>query len=304
MAGTRRIPLADTGSASLGDALLPVCVLAGGLGTRLGRLAQSAPKALVEVAGEPFVFQQLRLLSDNGASRVVLCVGHKGEMIEDAVGATRFGLEVAYSYDSPGLDGTLGAIRRALPLLGDRFLVMYGDTFLPIDFRDVQRVWLKSGLPAVMTVLRNDDMWGRSNAVFRRGLVVAYDKKTPSPEMSWIDYGLGGLSSESVAAAPAHERDLSELYTELARKGALLGYEAVERFHEIGTPEALEETRSYFASGREHGTAAAGPTKPTEPSSSAPWSEELEQLHQESSRTHFLDTWTRSAMLARQRARA
>ena len=164
-------------------------------------------------------------------------------MIEDAVGATRFGLEVAYSYDSPGLDGTLGAIRRALPLLGDRFLVMYGDTFLPIDFRDVQRVWLKSGLPAVMTVLRNDDMWGRSNAVFRRGLVVAYDKKTPSPEMSWIDYGLGGLSSESVAAAPAHERDLSELYTELARKGALLGYEAVERFHEIGTPEALEETR-------------------------------------------------------------
>lgn len=248
MAGTKtprkpegRAPAATTG-------LLPVCVLAGGLGTRLGELTRTIPKPLVPVAGEPFVFHQMRLLSDSGAQRVVLCVGYLGEQIESRVGHSCFGMQVAYSYDSPALDGTLGAIRRALPLLDDRFLIIYGDTYLPIDYQDVQRKWLASGLPAMMTVLRNDNRWGPSNASFRDGKVLAHDKGEPSAEMAWIDYGLGGLSVELVSAAPADERDLSWLYGELARRGELYGYEALNRFHEIGSPEALAETSRYLAS--------------------------------------------------------
>ena len=242
------MPAEQGGTSALRMALLPVCVLAGGLGTRLGELTRTIPKPLIPVAGEPFVFHQLRLLSESGAQRVVLCVGYLGDQIEKVVGESRFGLQVAYSYDTPGLDGTLGAVRRALPLLDERFLILYGDTYLPIDYQDVQRNWLASGLPAMMTVLRNDNKWGLSNATFCDGKVLAHNKNNPSPEMAWIDYGLSGLSVDVVKAAPGDGRDLSGLYGELARRGELYGYEALQRFHEIGSPETLAEAGRYLAS--------------------------------------------------------
>jgi MurNAc alpha-1-phosphate uridylyltransferase len=128
--------------------LPPVCILAGGRGTRLRELVATTPKPLITLAGEPFLFHQLRLLAGHGATRVVLCVGYLGELIEQRVGADRFGIEIAYSYDSPQLDGTLSAIRRARPLLGERFLVLYGDTYLRLDYGAGARAWWASGLAA------------------------------------------------------------------------------------------------------------------------------------------------------------
>lgn len=226
--------------------LPPVCILAGGLGTRLGEHVQDTPKPLIEVAGEPFLIHQLRLLEQHGAGRVVLCVGYLGERIEERIGGERFGIAIRYSYDAPGLDGTLGAIRRARELLDERFLVLYGDTYLRIDYADVAGAWQASGLPAVMTVLRNEGRWDTSNAVFAAGRVTAYDKRSPSPGMRWIDYGLGGLTAAALDAVPEEERDLSALYRELSRTGWLFGYEAKERFFEIGTPPALAETDAFL----------------------------------------------------------
>ncbi len=227
--------------------MLPaVCILAGGLGTRLGKRVSETPKPLIEVAGEPFLLHQLRLLAARGIREVVLCVGYLGERIEATIGGDRFGIEIRYSYDAPGLDGTLGAIRRALPLLGDRFLVLYGDTYLRIDYADVARCWRGSGLPAVMTVLRNEGRWDTSNARYEAGRVLAYDKSAPTPEMQWIDYGLGGLTAEAVALVDATEPDLSKLYERLAAAGLLCGYEASERFYEVGTPSGLREADRFL----------------------------------------------------------
>jgi NDP-sugar pyrophosphorylase family protein len=231
---------------SRAEELPPVCILAGGYGSRLGVLAEETPKALLTVAGEPFVFHQLRLLAGHGARVVVLCIGHLGERIETEVGRERFGIRVEYSYDAPGLDGTLGAVRRALPLLGERFLVLYGDTYLRIDFLDVAREWRASGLPALMTVFRNEGRWDTSNVAYEAGRVLAHDKASPTPEMRWIDYGLGGFEARSLATVPPEERDLSELYRRLAEDGLLYGYEASERFFEIGTPESLAETDRFL----------------------------------------------------------
>jgi NDP-sugar pyrophosphorylase family protein len=231
---------------SAGRGLPPVCILAGGLGTRLGERVRDTPKPLLEVAGEPFLLHQLRLLGSYGAGAAVLCVGYRGEQIEARIGRERFGIEIAYSYDAPSLDGTLGAIRRAAPLLGERFLVLYGDTYLQIDYADVDRAWADSGLPAVMSVLRNDGRWDASNALYEDGRVVRYDKREPTPEMRWIDYGLGGLTSEALALADEHESDLSGLYRRLAERGLLCGYEASERFYEIGTPAAMQEADAFL----------------------------------------------------------
>ncbi len=227
-------------------ALPPVCLLAGGLGTRLGEHVKAVPKPLVEVAGEPFLLHQLRLLAASGATRVVLCVGYLGELIERRIGPERFGIPIAYRYDGPELEGTLGAIRGARDLLGERFLVLYGDTYLRIAYDDVAERWARSGLSALMTVLRNDGRWDVSNAELAGDRVVAYDKAAPTPEMAWIDYGLGGLTATVLDSAGPDERELATLYRDLALRGELFGYEATERFYEIGTPAALAEADAFL----------------------------------------------------------
>ena len=220
--------------------LLPVAVLAGGLGTRLGDAARHTPKALVPVAGEPFVYHQLRLLARQGARRVVLCVGHLGDQIHEAVGdGRRFGVDVVYAFDGPEPIGTAGALRRALPLLGDTFLVTYGDAYLTIDHASVQRAFEAGRRPGLMTVLENDGAWGPSNAVYADGKVSAYDKRVPPADARWIDYGL--LAFESSVFRQSGPHDLSELCSELASAGRLAGFPAHDRFYEIGTPEALRE---------------------------------------------------------------
>ncbi len=224
-----------------------VCILAGGLGTRLGERVADVPKPLLEVAGEPFLMHQLRLLAHHKASKVVLCVGYRGEQVESLIGSERFGIDIRYSFDGAGLDGTLGAVRRALPLLGERFLVLYGDTYLRIDYAAVASSWRESGLPAVMAVLRNEGRWDISNVAYGDGMISRYDKREPTPEMRWIDYGLGGLERTTLELVPRDTRDLSDLYSLLARDRLLYGYEATERFYEIGTPEGLTETEAFLS---------------------------------------------------------
>jgi NDP-sugar pyrophosphorylase family protein len=227
--------------------LPPICILAGGLATRLGDRVHDTPKALIEVAGEPFVDHQLRLLARHGAREVVLCVGYLGERIVEHVGTERFGIGIAYSHDGPNLRGTLGAIRHAAPLLGPRFLVLYGDTYLRIDYQAAAAAWARSALPAMMTVLRNEGQWDTSNVRFQGGLVTAYDKRSPSASMRWIDYGLGGFETGALGAVGAEVTDVAELYGELARRSSLFGFAAGERFYEIGTPAALAETSAFLS---------------------------------------------------------
>ena len=222
--------------------LPPICILAGGLGTRLGEIVQDVPKPLVEVAGEPFLCHQIRQLAEHGAARIVLCVGHLGEAIESRIGYEQDGVTISYSYDAPNLEGTLGAIRRARHLLSDRFLVLYGDTYLQVDFNEFTSRWLQSSMPGAMSVYRNDNALDRSNVVYEDGRIILYDKFDSVPEMHWIDYGLGGLDVATLDIVGADERDLAALYHRLSLRNELFGYEVNIRFYEIGTPESLRET--------------------------------------------------------------
>jgi NDP-sugar pyrophosphorylase family protein len=226
--------------------LPPICILAGGLGSRLGDAVKDTPKPLLTVAGEPFLIHQLRLLSRSGARKAVLCVGYLGEQIADVIGGEQFGIHIEYSYDGPELSGTLGAIRGAAPLLGERFLTLYGDTYLRIDYQAFEASWRNSRLPAGMTVLRNHGKWGTSNATFADGLVTRYDKSDPG-DMDWIDYGLGGLSVAALGMVGEDVRDVADLQRELAAQGLLFGFEANHRFYEIGTPEGLRETEKFLS---------------------------------------------------------
>ncbi len=229
--------------------MLPVAILAGGLATRLRPLTSTIPKALVEVAGKPFIRHQLAYLKGQGVSEVVMCTGYLGEMIEAEVGhGSEFGLKVSYSPDGEKLLGTGGALKRALPMLGEAFFVLYGDSFLPIDFAAVKNDFIASGKPALMTVLKNDNRWDKSNVVYRDGKLIEYNKQQTRPEMEHIDYGLGIVRREVFDNPPDQESfDLAGLYHQLSVTGQLAGYEVHQRFYEMGSFEGLKETEAYLA---------------------------------------------------------
>jgi NDP-sugar pyrophosphorylase family protein len=230
-----------SGSAELSE--WPVAILAGGLATRLRPATEKIPKALVSVAGEPFLAHQLRLLGGSGIRRAVLCVGYRGEIIEHEFGdGSRFGIYLSYSFDGPELLGTGGALRKALPFLGDQFFVLYGDSYLPIDYSAPAEAFIASQKLGLMTVFRNEGRWDTSNVWFQGGLITSYDKKVPPPEAKHIDYGLGLLRPEALKGYPDGKAfDLGDVYRDLISRDALAGYEVHQRFYEIGSPEGLAQ---------------------------------------------------------------
>lgn len=229
--------------------MLPAAILAGGLATRLRPVTEKIPKALVEINGEPFLAHQLRLLASRGIRRATLCVGYLGEMVEAYAGdGSRFGVELSYSPDGPQLRGTAGALAQARPLLGDRFFVVYGDSYLPCDYRAVERAFLESGRPALMTVYPNRDLWDASNVRFEQGRILVYDKKHRTPEMRHIDYGLGVFEAAAFDGIPATGAyDLADLYGTLLDRGELAAIEVSQRFYETGSFAGIKELSEYLA---------------------------------------------------------
>lgn len=226
----------------------PLALLAGGLATRLRPITETIPKAMVDVAGEPFIFRQLRYFKTQGIESITLCVGYLGEQIRDAVGnGTDFGLNIHYSFDGPVLLGTAGALKKALPFLGNSFFVCYGDSYLPIDFKAVQSSYDRQGKPALMTVLRNQGQWDTSNVLLENGHLVEYNKKNVSVAMQHIDYGLSILSADLLKDIPLdRQSDLSDLFHSLSITSQLGFEEVSQRFYEIGSPQGLAETTEYF----------------------------------------------------------
>ncbi len=231
--------------------MITVAILAGGLATRLRPITETIPKALVEVAGKPFIVHQLGYLREQGISQVVLCVGYLGDMIRDVVGnGASLGLKVSYSEDGPNLLGTGGALAKAIDLLGDHFFVLYGDSFLPLNFSVVQSAYEKSKLPALMSVLKNQNQWDKSNVIYRDGRIIEYNKKKQLPGMNYIDYGLGIICAQAFLDFNLEKTfDLAKMYHQLSISGQLTAHEVNTRFYEIGSLAGIAQTESYLLGG-------------------------------------------------------
>ncbi len=235
-------------------------ILAGGLATRLGALTSTIPKSLLPVGGEPFIAHQLRRLAEEHLTAVVICAGYLGRQIENFAGdGSAFGCHVRYSFDGEQLLGTGGALLRALPLLGESFVVLYGDSYLREPFLPVWRRFLASGKASLMTVFRNENRWDESNVEFADGPdggeILRYDKTSassqPAAPMRHIDYGLGCIRSEALAGWAADHSttvgfDLASFYRAMLAQGQLAAFEVKERFYEIGSPAGLAETNALF----------------------------------------------------------
>lgn len=224
-------------------------ILAGGLATRLWPMTQTVPKTLILINQRPFAEYQLGWLARQQITDVVYCIGYLGGQIRAVVGdGSGSGVRVEYADEGTELKGTGGALRVALDagLLEDRFFVLYGDSFLPVSFAPVLAAFDASSRPALMTVMRNENRWDASNAVFEPPLVTLYDKRADDATragMKYIDYGLSVLSRDLVAERiPAGEPvDLADVLNRLSLAGELGGFEVTERFYEIGSERGIAE---------------------------------------------------------------
>jgi NDP-sugar pyrophosphorylase family protein len=228
--------------------MLPLAILAGGYATRLGALTAETPKCLIEINGRPFVDWQLDLLAQNGYSDFVFCVSYKSDVVQEYLGdGSARGIKIQYSLDGETQLGTGGAIQNALPLLGNSFGVIYGDSYLPINYLSVEGEFLSSKTNALMTVYENRDQFDTSNVEFVNGKLINYKKGSNTRYMRHIDYGITFFRESAFHSwRDWSVFDLSEVCHQLATQGQLLGYEVFERFYEIGSVQGIEEFSQYL----------------------------------------------------------
>jgi N-acetyl-alpha-D-muramate 1-phosphate uridylyltransferase len=204
----------------------------------------TVPKAMLEVAGRPFVDWQLERLAESGVRDVVMCVAHLAEQIEAHVGdGARFGVRVRWAHEGATLLGTAGAIRAALEMLDPVFVVTYGDSYLPFDYAEPVRILSEhTDCDGVMAVFKNAGAWDASNVVTDGEWVTRYEKGQKDPAFDHIDYGATALRRAIIAELPAGEpHGLDAIQRDLARQKRLRACVARARFFEIGSPEGLAE---------------------------------------------------------------
>lgn len=222
-------------------------ILAGGMATRLYPVTLEIPKSLIEINGKPFIQHQIELLKSKGIKDIVLCLGNFAKPIEDFLGNGESNtVNIKYSYDGETLLGTGGALKKALSLLSDPFMIMYGDSYLNIEYIDILNYFNNFDKSGLMTVLKNENKWDKSNIVFRDGKIIKYDKVDDS-EFEYIDYGLSILRKNALTSFMNKDKfDLKDVFKELISKNEMLGYEVFNRFYEIGSFDGIEETKEYL----------------------------------------------------------
>ncbi len=236
---------------------IQIVILAGGLGTRLLPLTEKIPKAMISILGKPFIHYQLKWLAKNEIRDIILSTGYLGEQIQDFIqDGSSWGVKVQYVQEGKNLLGTGGALRLVCEQakLQEKFLVTYGDSYLPVDFKKIWENFLNQTEPALMTVIKNNEKWDASNACFKEGKITLYDKKaaileSKPDEMKYIDYGLSGWNKNIIQKKiPCNRKvDLADVFHELSIQGLLKGYEITQRFYEIGSIQGIQDLETFLA---------------------------------------------------------
>jgi NDP-sugar pyrophosphorylase family protein len=227
---------------------MQVVILAGGMAKRLRPLTNNIPKALIDIDGVPFIDWQLQLLSRNGITQVVVCVSYKSDLIQSHVGdGSQFGLDVIYSTEKDQPMGTGGAIKNAINNLNENFMVIYGDSYLDVNYLELAEAYVSLRKPSMMTVFKNEGAYDQSNVKFESGRIYEYSKNKNNADFEHIDYGLSFFEKKIFDSDKyGHIFDLSLVFNELIKNVDLAGYEVYNRFYEIGSFSGIQEFTKFI----------------------------------------------------------
>ncbi len=217
-------------------------ILAGGKGTRLKPLTYQIPKSLVPIHGKPFLHYQLESVKSFNLNNVLLLVSYLGDQIEDYFGdGSRFGLKIEYSYEEIPL-GTGGALKNAGDKLSDEFLLLNGDTYLPIDYDAFIKYFKEFDKIGTITAYDNSEEIVPNNiAVGTSNEVISYNKKA-SEEMTHVDSGAIILKKDILGLIPeSHTCSLEEeVFCKLIKRKELIAFVTNQRFYDMGNFKELE----------------------------------------------------------------
>ncbi len=227
---------------------MQMVILCGGLATRLGDLSKSTPKSMININDKPFLWYQINNLKEYNIKDILLCVGHLSEEIERYFhDGSKFNVNIKYSYDGAKLLGPIGALKNAESLLEDEFFIMYGDSYLSVDYNKVYDFYKEKNKPACMVVYKNMDKYDKSNLIVKDNMVVGYKIKERSEEMIYIDYGTSIINKKTLQFVPKNEFfSTGDFFSKLIEKNNLAAYIVDKRFYHIGNPEALEEFSNFI----------------------------------------------------------
>jgi NDP-sugar pyrophosphorylase family protein len=225
--------------------MFPIAILCAGLGIRLLPITKNVAKSMIEINGKPFISYQLETLKNNGFTDVCVCVGYLGDQIVDFVSGKDFGLKITFAYDGEHLLGTGGSIKKTLPLLGDNFFVIYGDSYLDINYQSIQQKFIDNKKLALMTVYKNDGKFDKSNVEYKDGKILSYSKEN-TKNMMHIDYGVSIFNQHAFDGFAEEKFDLKEVFLKMLKQKQLASYVAKNRFYEIGSFSGISELNEYL----------------------------------------------------------
>jgi NDP-sugar pyrophosphorylase family protein len=225
---------------------MQMVILAGGLGTRLGKRYEKVPKSMIQILGKPFLQYQIELLKENEIKRLLLCIGHLGDQIKTYFNdGSKFGIDIQYSEEGADLLGTGGALKKAEPFLDEHFFLMWGDSYLLLDYIDIRDVYFKTGCEGLMVVYKNYNDRVKSNVIVEEDKIALYDKWNSYDDMIYIDNGLSVLNKVILDEIPSNKVfAVEKIFKKWSQEGKLAAYETEQRFYEIGSNKGLMEFKA------------------------------------------------------------
>jgi len=225
---------------------MQMVILCGGLATRLGGIAKDIPKSMIKIKDKPFLWYQIQNIKKSGIKDIVLCVGHLSEQIENYFKkGEKFDVNIKYSYDKDKPLGPIGALKKAEKILQNNFFIMYGDSYVFVDFKQLSEYFIKQKTDALMVVYKNYDKYDKSNIIVNENMVKQYAGDR-TKYANYIDYGVSVFNKKILEKIPENVfYSTNDLFTNLVKKEKLFAYEVKNRFYHIGTPDALEEFKKF-----------------------------------------------------------
>lgn len=226
---------------------MQIVIICGGLATRLGNLAKKTPKSMMDINGKPFIEHQIEMLKKQNIKNIVLCTGHLSEKIESYLGdGKNFGVDIKYSYDGGKRLGPMGAVKNAESILEKDFFIMYGDSYIFVDFNKVYDFYKENNELVCMVVYKNKNKYDKSNLIVENNRVIGHKDLKVEGKIEYIDYGTSILNKKSLDFIPKDSFFSTEdFFKKMIKKNQLLAYEIKKRFYHIGNPKALEEFRNF-----------------------------------------------------------
>ena len=231
-------------------------ILAGGKGTRMGKLAKVIPKPMIEIGGKPILTHQINLLKKYEITDIYVLVNHlKLPIIEYYGNGRDFGVDITY-FEEPVPLGTVGGIKEIEEELKEDFMVLYGDIMVNMHLERLISFHTKNASECTLVLHPNDHPFDSDLVETNElGRVVNFYPKPHEPDAYYPNLVNAGLYIFSPSVFKYIEKGKKadfgrDIFPSIFSEVKMFGYNTAEYLKDMGTPERLKEVEKDYTSGK------------------------------------------------------